>query len=64
MMKHATIRVPGLKVAVPLPADAIPQDLVPSELAFGKIVKVMPRATDRYGRYCGRCGAARWPGAQ
>ena len=24
-----------------------------SELAFGKIVKVMPRATDRYGRIVG-----------
>ncbi|HWT79444.1 MAG TPA: hypothetical protein VN648_11650, partial [Candidatus Methylomirabilis sp.] len=31
VMKHATIRVPGLKVAVPLPADALPHDLVPME---------------------------------
>jgi hypothetical protein len=31
MMKNATIRVPGLKVAVPLPADALPRDLVPME---------------------------------
>ncbi len=36
MMKHATIRVPGLKVAVPLPADAIPQDLVPMEGPAGE----------------------------
>ena len=38
MMKHATIRVPGLKVAVPLPADAIPQDLVPMEGPAGEPV--------------------------
>jgi hypothetical protein len=36
--KHATIRVPGLKVAVPLPADAIPQDLVPMEGPAGEPV--------------------------
>ena len=30
-MKNATLRVPGLKVAVPLPADALPPDLVPPE---------------------------------
>ena len=29
-MKH-TIHVPGLKVAVPLPADTLPRDLVPME---------------------------------
>jgi hypothetical protein len=38
MMKQATIRVPGLKVAVPLPADAIPQDLVPMEGPAGEPV--------------------------
>jgi hypothetical protein len=38
MMKKATIRVPGLKVAVPLPADAIPQDLVPMEGPAGEPV--------------------------
>ena len=38
MMKHATIRVPGLKVAVPLPADAIPRDLVPMEGPAGEPV--------------------------
>ena len=38
MMKHATIRVPGLKVTVPLPADAIPQDLVPMEGPAGEPV--------------------------
>src|SRR3954447_17088887 len=31
MAKMATIRVPGLKVAVPLSADALPRDLVPME---------------------------------
>ena len=31
MKQHAQIQVPGLKVAVPLPADALPQDLVPLE---------------------------------
>jgi hypothetical protein len=30
-MTKATIRVPGLKVAVPLAADALPRDLVPME---------------------------------
>ena len=30
-MSKATIRVPGLKVAVPLPADTLPRDLVPME---------------------------------
>ena len=38
MLKHATIRVPGLKVAVPLTADAIPQDLVPMEGPAGEPV--------------------------
>jgi len=38
VMKHATIRVPGLKVAVPLPADAIPRDLVPMEGPAGEPV--------------------------
>jgi hypothetical protein len=38
MMKQATIRVPGLKVALPLPADAIPQDLVPMEGPAGEPV--------------------------
>jgi hypothetical protein len=36
MMKKATIRVPGLKVAVPLPADALPRDLVPMEGPAGE----------------------------
>jgi hypothetical protein len=30
-MKTATIRVPGLKVAVPLQPDALPRDLVPPD---------------------------------
>src|SRR5437764_797178 len=30
-MPTATIRVPGLKVAVPLAAEALPRDLVPAE---------------------------------
>ena len=38
VIKHATIRVPGLKVAVPLPVDAIPQDLVPMEGPAGEPV--------------------------
>jgi hypothetical protein len=38
MMKKATIRVPGLKVAVPLPADTIPRDLVPTEGPAGEPV--------------------------
>jgi hypothetical protein len=36
MMKKATIQVSGLKVAVPLPADALPQDLVPMEGPAGE----------------------------
>jgi hypothetical protein len=32
----ATIRVPGLKVAVPLPADALPRDLVPMDGPAGE----------------------------
>ncbi len=31
MTTKATIRVPGLKVTVPLAADALPRDLVPME---------------------------------
>jgi hypothetical protein len=38
VIKPATIRVPGLKVAVPLPADALPQDLVPMEGPAGEPV--------------------------
>ena len=38
MMKKATIQVSGLKVAVPLPADALPQDLVPMEGPAGEPV--------------------------
>ena len=38
MMKNTTIRVPGLKVAVPLSVDAIPQDLVPMEGPAGEPV--------------------------
>jgi hypothetical protein len=34
--QHAQIRVPGLKVAVPLPADTLPQDLVPMEGPAGE----------------------------
>jgi hypothetical protein len=36
--QKATIRVPGLKVAVPLPADALPRDLVPMEGPAGEPV--------------------------
>ena len=36
MMTKATIRVPGLKVAVPLTADALPRDLVPMEGPAGE----------------------------
>jgi hypothetical protein len=35
-MKTATIRVPGLKVAVPLAADALPRDLVPMDGPAGE----------------------------
>jgi hypothetical protein len=35
-MAKASIRVPGLKVAVPLPADALPRDLVPMEGPAGE----------------------------
>src|SRR3954447_2915552 len=35
-MTRATIRVPGLKVAVPLPADALPRDLVPMDGPAGE----------------------------
>ena len=35
-MKTATIRVPGLKVAVPLSADALPRDLVPMDGPAGE----------------------------
>jgi hypothetical protein len=38
MMKQATIRVPGLKVAVPLAADALPRDLVPRDGPAGEPV--------------------------
>ena len=37
-MKNATIRVPSLKVAVPLPANALPMDLVPAEGPAGEPV--------------------------
>ena len=36
MKQKATIRVPDLKVAVPLPADALPRDLVPPEGPAGE----------------------------
>jgi hypothetical protein len=36
--QHAQIKVPGLKVAVPLPADALPRDLVPMEGPAGEPV--------------------------
>ncbi len=35
-MTNATIRVPGLKVAVPLNADALPRDLVPMDGPAGE----------------------------
>ena len=35
-MTTATIRVPGLKVAVPLAADALPRDLVPPDGPAGE----------------------------
>ncbi len=38
MIKKATIRVPGLKVAVPLGADALPRDLVPLDGPAGEPV--------------------------
>lgn len=37
-MKKATIRLPGIKVAVPLKPDAIPRDLVPPEGPAGEPV--------------------------
>src|SRR3954469_16023565 len=37
-MKSATIRVKGLKVAVPLQADAVPRDLVPMDGPAGEPV--------------------------
>jgi hypothetical protein len=36
VMTKATIQVPGLKVAVPLAADALPRDLVPMEGPAGE----------------------------
>ncbi len=36
MTTTATIRVPGLKVAVPLAADALPRDLVPMDGPAGE----------------------------
>lgn len=36
MSKSATIRVPSLKVTVPLAADALPRDLVPSDGPAGE----------------------------
>ena len=36
MMTRATIHVPGLKVTVPLAADALPRDLVPMEGPAGE----------------------------
>ena len=38
MKQHAQIQVPGLKVAAPLPADALPRDLVPMEGPAGEPV--------------------------
>ena len=38
MAKTATIRVPGLKVTVPLVADALPRDLVPMDGPAGEPV--------------------------
>jgi hypothetical protein len=38
MMKQATIRVAGLKVAVPLGPDALPRDLVPMDGPAGEPV--------------------------
>ena len=38
MTKTATIRVPGLKVTVPLAADALPRDLVPMDGPAGEPV--------------------------
>src|SRR5512135_2357557 len=37
-MKKATIRIPGIKVAVPLKPDAIPRNLVPLEGPAGEPV--------------------------
>jgi hypothetical protein len=37
-MKKATIRIPGIKVAVPLKPDAIPRNLVPMEGPAGEPV--------------------------
>jgi hypothetical protein len=37
-MKTATIRVNGLKVAIPLQADAVPRDIVPMEGPAGEPV--------------------------
>jgi hypothetical protein len=36
MTTNATIHVPGLKVTVPLAADALPRDLVPTEGPAGE----------------------------
>src|SRR5512142_2898317 len=38
MIRKATIRVPGIKVAVPLKSDAIPRNLVPMEGPAGEPV--------------------------
>jgi hypothetical protein len=34
--QHAQIKVPGIKVAVPLPAEMLPKDLVPMEGPAGE----------------------------
>ena len=51
MMTKATIRVPGLKVAVPLAADALPRDLVPMDGPAGEptIELVLEGGPDRAG---------------
>jgi hypothetical protein len=36
--QHAILKVPSIKVAVPLPADALPRDLVPMEGPAGEPV--------------------------
>jgi hypothetical protein len=38
MTTKATLRVPGLKVSLPLPADALPRDLVPVDGPAGEPV--------------------------
>jgi hypothetical protein len=61
VMKKATIRVPSLKVAVPLPADAIPWDLVPMEGPAGDPVIELVLADGSLQRFANGLQTGRIP---